>query len=152
MYKIYITPSSIILTNKKEQNNNIIIDKDNFDIFQSYIQNIFCLNNSELFGSNITYNPKGKKAEEIVEKIMNGRKKIAEENGNKNSSIIDRYLSILSVGLQIPINKLIDLTIYQLFDMVERFNLFNRYKINLKVKLAGGSSNEKIEDWTKSIH
>jgi hypothetical protein len=54
---------------------------------------------------------------------MKGRERIAAENGSKGSSIFSQYMSILSVGLHLPPSVLNEMTMYQLYDEVERFML-----------------------------
>ena len=145
--KIFLTPSSIII-NKNE--NNVILDKDNFYILQEYLKDIFCLKNAA--NQQISFNPKGKNANEIADKIMKGRKKISEEKGEDKESIFSRYLSVLAVGNNKSIQELINLTVYQLYDLIERYNIFMNWDIDIRSRLAGAKAEKKPEDWMRNIH
>ena len=113
---------------------------------------MFCLDNSIM--SKNTYNPSSKLAKKIADKLMEGRKKVAEQKGEKSSSLITTYLSILSIGLHIGIEELSRLTIFQLYDLIERFQLYSTWDIHNKIRLAGGTVDNKEEDehWMKSLH
>jgi hypothetical protein len=52
-------------------------------------------------GENETFNPANKKAKEIADKIMRGRRKVAalKAADQKQSSVLAQYISVLSVGL-----------------------------------------------------
>ena len=53
------------------------------------------------------------KAKEIADKLMKGRKRVAELNGSANASIFSQYLSILTVGLHsMSLQDLISCTMY----------------------------------------
>lgn len=148
-YKIALTPQSIILINQNN-NNTILIDKNNFHILQEYIKNIFCLSGQH--GQNAGFNPKGKKAKEIADKIMKGRKKISEEKGEGKESIFSRYVSILAIGSNKPLSELINLTIFQLYDLIERYQLYVSWDIDIRSRLAGAKNENKPENWMKNIH
>lgn len=157
-YKVSMTPNSILFINTNSQNGEklkpIMVDKDNFEVLQDIVSKVCCVH-SLLSGDQITYNPSGKLAEKIANKIYASRKKIAELNAAKEKGkdgIISRYISILAVGLQQPIQTLTDLTIYQLFDLVERYSLYLDWDIDLRTRLAGGQPNKQAENWMKSIH
>lgn len=146
-YKIIFSPQSIVLIN---DNKTILIDQNNFNILQDYIKQIFCLNNQN--GQNSGFNPKGRKAKEIADKIMKGRKKISEEKGEGKESVFTRYLSILSIGNNKSITELINLTVFQLYDLIERYQLYVSWDIDIKSRLAGAKNENKPENWMKNIH
>lgn len=147
-HKIFITPQSIILNN---QNGTSIIDANNFQYLQEIIKSIFCLNSSAM-GQNVSFNPKGKKAKEIADKIMKGRKKISEEKGENKESILTRYLSILAIGNHQSLEDLINLTIFQIYDLVERYSLFTNWDIDIRSRLAGAKVEKKPDNWMRNIH
>lgn len=150
-FKILITPNSIILNNM-EKNTRLMIDDNNFNIIQSYLKQILCVNN--IFqGNNVVYKPANAEAKRIADKLMRGRRKAAELKGKNNESIFSRYLSILTVGIpSMSLESCLNLTVYQLFDLVERFNLYFEWDIDLRVRLAGGTPKTEAENWMKSIH
>lgn len=146
-YKIIFTPQSIIIS---KDNNNAIIDDQNFEKFQEMLSLVFCLNTQS--NSNTNYNPANKKAKEIAEKLMRGRQKVAALKGDKSESLFTRYISVLSVGIPMSLAQLLDSTPFQIYDLLERFTLFQDWDINMKVRLAGGTSNEQVESFMKEIH
>ena len=46
----------------------------------------------------------------------------------------------------------LDLTLFQLFDLVERFQMYISWDIDIKARLAGASGDGKPEDRRKNIH
>lgn len=128
-----------------------ILDENSFDHLQYIVRKIFSLEGSGLE----EFNPAGDKAREIAEKIKRGRAKVAAlkgENSEQETSILSRYISGLSIGTNsLDINKLLDLTLYQLFDQLERYGLYTAYDMSVKAKMAGAKDVEDV-DWLKNIH
>ena len=84
---------------------------------------------------------------------MRGRARIAAESGSSNTSIFSQYLSVLTVGLNsMSIQDMADLTIYQLYDLVERFNLYLAWDLDIRSRLAGGKPDKHPDNWMKNIH
>lgn len=149
--KSLFMPKSIILNNM-ETKESILIDENNFEILQSVLKQIFCFSSS-LNGEHVTFNPADKKAKEIADKLMKGRQRIASENKGGVGSIFGRYVSILTVGLNsMSLNDCLNLTMYQLYDLIERYSLYVNWDIDIKSRLAGGKPEEKPDDWMKNIH
>ena len=74
---------------------------------------MFCLKEN----SQQKYNPGGPQARALVKKFQERQRILAKIKGGQGGiSVLDRYLSILSVGEQKDINTLREYTIYQLFD------------------------------------
>lgn len=149
-YKILITPRSIVLNG--ENGKSILIDSNNFEILQETLKQVFCVSN--IFqGDNIVYNPGNAEAKRIADKLMRGRRKVAELKGKNKESAISRYLSILTVGISsMSLQDCLALTMYQLFDLVERYTLYIDWDVDLRVKLAGGTPKSEAENWMKNIH
>ena len=146
--QVIFTPQTFLI---KSADQTIIIDDKNFNYFQDAIKNIFCLNKS--FNNGETqYNPSDKRAKEIVDKIMKGRKKIAQEKGKTTGSIYTQYLSILSVALHLSLNELKHYTVFQLYDSIERFSLWTDFDLDIKTRLAGGNPKQSPENWMKNIY
>ena len=144
---ILFTPRSLIL---QQNGTNITIDDTNFDNFQLILKEIFCLSNQK--NQQAGFNPANDKAKEIAEKLMRGRQRVAEINGSANASIFSQYLSILSIGLQMPLQELMDLTMYQLYDLVERYQLYISWDIDIRSRLAGAKPDDRPDNWMKNIH
>lgn len=148
-YQIMFTPRSIMFTSSEKDSFNI--DETNFDILQDIIKEIFCVSNQKNQQAN--FNPANKKAEEIAKKLMRGRQRVAEINGTATASIFAQYLSILTVGLSsMSLQDLMDLTMYQLYDLIERYQLYISWDIDIRSRLAGASPEDKPDNWMKNIH
>lgn len=146
-YKTLFTPRSIIL----QSDTQIMIDDSNFEILQEYLKEIFCFKSS--MSQELGFNPANDTAKKIADKLMRGRQRVAELNGSANVSIFSQYLSMLTVGLDsMSLQDLMDLTIFQLFDLVERYQLYINWDIDIRSRLAGGKPDGKPENWMKNIH
>ena len=144
---VVFTPRFVMLKNDTV---NIMIDEENFDFLQNILREIFCLNKTD----QSTFNPQSEKAKEIARKIMKGRQRVAELNAKENSgSMFGRYLSILTVGLgSMTLQECCQLTMYQIYDLIERYTLYINWDIDIKSRMAGASGDKPIEDWMKNIH
>ena len=146
--KVIFTPNSLIITQNEIQ---VLIDIGNFELLQSFLLKIFCFDSSKHKSEN--YNPANKKAKEIADKLMRGRQRVAEINGTNDVSIFSQYLSTLVVGLNsMSLEDCMNLTIYQLYDLVERYSLYINWDIDIRGRLAGAKSDKPIENWMKNIH
>ena len=150
-YSPLFSVNSIILK-EKNTSKTVIIDSQTFDILQPVFKEIFCINLD--INKENSYNPANKAAQKIMDKIMKGRQKVAEQRGESDKSVLAKYVSIIAVALNMPIKEVLDLTLFQLYDLIERFDLYTRWDLDLKVRLAGGKPDEDAEkkDWMKNIH
>ena len=146
-HKVSFTPRSLILVGKE---GTIMIDENNFEFLQEALSEICCLKSSRQ--DQMIFNPANKKAKEIADKIMRGRQRVAEQKGAANASIFSQYLSVLSVGLKMPLQILQQLTIYQLYDLMERYTLNINWDIDIKSRLAGAKIEGQPDNWMKNIH
>lgn len=147
-----ITRNSIILT-KQGENQPLLIDDNNFDIFQSVLKEILCVN-SLFQGNNVIYNPANDRAKEIAEKLMRGRRKVAEiKSKGNNESVLTRYISILTIGSNaMSLEDCLNLNMFQIFDLMERYSAFIEWDVDLRVRLAGGKPDKPVESWMRDIH
>ena len=146
-YKVILTPRSVIFNNSKE---NLIVDENNFDNLQEVLKQVFCFNSGS---GQDSYRPVGDKAKEIAEKLARGRQRIAAEKGEENSSALVQYTSALTVGLNsMSLNDTINLTLYQLYDLVQRYSLFINWDLDIRTRLAGGKPDSQPDNWMKNIH
>ena len=144
-YKMAFLPSSIIMTNQGEK---AVLDENNFQALQQIIAQIFCLKTSERDG----FNPAGKKAEEIARKLMKARKRVAQDKGAENANTLSSYISSLAIGQGLSINDVSNYTVYQLYDALERYQLYVAWDLDIKSRLAGAKTEEKPENWLRNIH
>lgn len=145
-YKIFITPRAISFNYNDE---TFTIDEDNFDNLQEILKKVFCLGAA----GQESFNPANAKAKEIADKLMRARARVAAQKGEGTGSIFTQYLSILSVGLgSMSLQELLNLTVFQLYDLVERFMLYMNWDLDIRSRLAGGKSEGKPDNWMKVIH
>ena len=145
-YKILITPNSLIF-NENEQN---IVDETNFEYLQNILKLVFCQNIGPM--DQQAFNPADKKAKEIADKLMRGRQIVSAQKNNGNDSIFSQYLSILVIGVNQNLLDLIKLTMFQLYDLVERYSLYINWDIDIRQRLAGAKPDSQPENWMKNIH
>lgn len=151
-YKSLFLPSSIILSGQDLP--TITIDDNNFEVLKDYIKTILCAN-SIFQGNNIVYNPGSEAAKRIADKIMRNRRKIAQLKNEeaKNESVLTRYISILIIGTNtIDMQSALNLTLFQLFDLIERLNAYTEWDIDLRLRLAGGKPEKTVESWMRDLH
>lgn len=144
------TPNSLLLHPKDNEGENIIIDESNFEQLQEVLRKVFCISNGPM--DQTAFNPSGSKAQEIARKIQKGRERIAAENNNKSGSVLSQYLSILTVALHLSLAELINFTIFQLYDLIERYHLWIAWDLDVKTRLAGGKPDTKPDNWMKNLH
>ena len=146
--KVLFTPRSMLITGGEQ---NIQIDENNFEFLQAAISNICCMKTGPMDQQN--FNPANLKAKEIAEKLMRGRQRVAAQKGQNNTSIFSQYLSILTVGLEsMSLQDLSELTMYQLYDLIERYMLYVNWDMDVRCRLAGGKPDSQPDNWMKNIH
>lgn len=147
--KVMFTPRSIILN---YPSGDIIIDEDNFQFLQQMLNICFCLKGS----GQEQFNPKGNKAQEIAKKLMKSRQRIAAQKmqgEGAKSSMFTQYISILTIGLNsMSLQDVCNLTMYQVYDLVERYTLYINWDLDIRSRLAGGKPDHPAENWMKNIH
>ena len=148
-YKIQSTPRALLFNNNEE---SIIIDENNFSFLQEVVKRITCLtvNKQEAF------NPANEAAAKIARKLEEGRRRVAAQKqsgeDNSNKSVFSQYLSILSVNFHKTLKEVSELTVFQVYDLIERYALFESYDLDIRSRLAGAKPDEQPEDWRKNIH
>ena len=149
-YKINLTPRSIIFID--QQGNFNAIDENNFDDFQQVLLDIFCFKSGPM--DQYAFNPGDAKSREIAQKLMRGRQRVAAQQSpsGSNGSVYAKYISVLVIGAHIDINCATKLTLYQLFDLIERYSLYTNWDIDIRARLAGGKPDSRPDDWMKNIH
>ena len=147
-YKVSFTPRSILFNRGGQM---ITVDNDNFEFLQKDIAAICCLHSGT--SGHETFNPADEKAAEIAKKIMRGRQIVAEQKGETNVSVFSQYLSTLTIGLNsMSLSDVMNLTIYQLYDLVERYMLYINWDLDIRSRLAGGKPDSQPDNWMKNIH
>lgn len=148
-FRVQFTPRCLFFNNG--QGSSFTLDDVTFEKFQEILKPQIAV----FKGVDGGYNPVGKKAQEIANKLMKGKQKIAElkGEGRNQGSILARYVSILTIGLNtMSFQDCLNLTVYQMFDLVERYGLYVSWDLDIKSRLAGGKPDDKPDDWMKNIH
>lgn len=140
-YKVTILPRSLLFNTDNE---NIIIDENNFSSLQEVLRQISCLNGSK----GDQFNPGNAAAAEIARKLERGRQRVAaqKQGAGNNASVFSQYLSILSVGLHMSLQDLSNLTVYQFYDLIDRYTLYINWDLDLRQRLAGGTPDSKPDN------
>ena len=147
-YKVSFTPRSLLFVGTEL---TATVDEMNFEALQQVVRQALCVNSGPM--DQQTFNPANEKAREIAEKLMRGRQRVAALKGEDKASIFAQYLSILTVGLEsMSLHDCLNLTMYQLFDLMERYSLYVNWDIDIRSRLAGGKPDSKPENWMKNIH
>ena len=146
--KVAITPRSLIINHDDIIS---IIDEGNFEILQQIVGQICCLKQEQ----EDKFNPESEQAKEIAAALMKARKKTAEaknlERGNE--SMLGQYLSILTVGVNsMSLKDCIELTLFQVHDLVERYSLYMNWDLDIRSRLMGAKGDKPVENWMKPIH
>lgn len=147
---VSFTPNSILLYNK-ELKQASMIDDNSFADFQAIIKQVLCLGDMRQ-GDNVTYNPANERAKRIADKLMKSRLKVAEIKNKSKESVLTKYISILCIGNRMSLDECKELTLFQLFDLMERFSLYSNWENDFRVRLAGGDPKQEAENWMKNIH
>ena len=146
--KVIFTPRSLMISGN---GSTIVIDESNFEPLQAAISSICCLKTGPM--DQQTFNPADEQARIIAEKLMRGRQRVAAQKGESDTSIFSQYLSTIAVGLNsMSLQDAMDLTMYQLYDLVERYMLYVNWDMDIKSRLAGANPDSKPDNWMKNIH
>lgn len=148
-YRVQFTPRCLFFNNG--QGSSFTLDDVTFEKFQEILKPQVSI----FKGADGGYNPVGRKAQEIANKLMKGKQKVAELKGETRNQggILSRYVSILTIGLNtMSFQDCLNLTVYQMFDLVERYGLYVSWDLDIKSRLAGGKPEDKPDDWMKNIH
>ena len=147
-YQVVFSPRSLIFS---KEGQTIIIDEGNFEILQNTIGQIFCVNTGQLNSQG--FNPKDPKAKEIAEKLMRARQRVAAQNHEGDGSIFVQYISTITVGIgSMSLEDCLNLTLYQMYDLMQRYSLWLNWDLDIKTRLAGGKPESKVDNWMKNIH
>lgn len=145
-YQIKLANEGILFI---QDNEVMSITNQNYDAFREIFTAMF-----HLTDENKDYNPANGKAAEIAEKFRKAKQKRQKQSGTDSQqiSILERYVSILSVGEQKDKNLLVNYTVSQLFDEFERYQLKTSSDIYIQAKMAGATGMQEVDNWMKDFH
>ena len=146
--KMTFTPRTILFIGEGE---TIVLDENNFEYLQQAISSICCLKTGPMDQQN--FNPANAEAKRIADKLMRGRQRVAAQKGETNTSLFSQYLSTVTVGINsMSLQDAMDLTMFQLYDLVERYMLYLNWDMDIRSRLAGAKPDSQPENWMKNIH
>lgn len=147
-YKIIMTPRAILFN---QDGQSFMLDEGNFESFQKDLGEVLCLAQS----GQQAFNPQSEKAKQIAQKLQRARERVAAQKAKDggSGSMFSQYLSVLTVGIgSMSLKDVMDLTIYQLYDLIERYSLYINWDLDIRSRLAGAKGEKPIDNWMKSIH
>ena len=150
-YKVKITENSIDF--KQEDRKVGMLTPFNYNFFSNTLCDLY----EPAVLKNENYNPKSKKAKEIAEKLQKGKEKKAQLQGKSDvvQSLFGTYASILSIGMPMDINVLMQYTPFQMFDAFDRFTLKegeDYYKLLSSSGFLDTSKIDQPEPWLKNLY
>lgn len=86
---------------------------------------------------------------------MKARQKVAQLKASEggDGSALAQYISTLVVGIgSMSLKDCLELTIYQMYDLMERYSLYVNWDLDLRSRLAGAKGEKPMENWMKNIH
>lgn len=148
-YKISFTKQGIRLLKDEEEH---YIDNSNFEKFKFILSKIFCLSGGTHSASD--YNPDGDRAARIAAQLKKGRARAAAAKGEQTTQcVFARYISILSIGQNIPVQELLNYTVFQLYEEFTRYNSKQAFDSYVQQCLAGAKNPKKPEEhWMEDIN
>ena len=157
-YEINITDSSIEFKIEQDNGNKIVagmLNPFNFDKFKEVVNDLFEATADSEREPN--YNPANEAAAAIAEKIKKGRERKNRMNADKEGpqSLFGRYVSILSIGLQMDISIFYNYTPFQLYDAFNRYfakvnsDFYNRVST---MPFMDVSKTEQPPDWARNLY
>ena len=149
-HEIEIGEQEIKLIHKDNREEISSINNNNFLEFQSILNKMFNFGGGD---TQTEFKPAGDMARKIADKLKKRHQKLAEQKNEVTKvDIISRYASVLAIGQKLDLNSVLKLTVYQLFDQIQRYELKSGYEIYIQAKTAGASDLKEVEDWMKDIH
>ena len=104
----------------------------------------------EKFFAESQVKPVNDKAKKIADKLKRNRDKIQAMNQNDKDEDKSFFANMISVlGVKESFSELNHLTVYQLYNKFERYNLYLQYDQGLRALVAGAQI--EIVDWFKQI-
>ncbi len=164
IFKLLIKDAEIIKFNESfifirvGEGQQYVINDDSFSLIKEIIYKIFNINPKET-SKKEEFNPSNDIAAQIVEKLKQRKEALEKEKasskkdssqGKKDQSVLADFVSILAVGLSMSVRDVLNLTIYQIFNLMTRFGMYNQYQLQVQAMLQG-AENVELVDWFQKI-
>ena len=114
------------------------LNKENFDEVIDIIRKRNSLENE----SEINENPSNEKAKTILKKRQIARNKLMKNNKTNNNLYLYDLASTVDVGLKLPIDKVMEYSIYQLSNQFKRLISKENYDISFNALIHGANKND----------
>jgi len=135
---LFFKPKDLKVNNNEIILDNKIIHRDNWNSICKIIKMQNCVQKIE----KETYNPANDKAREIIKKIEANKKNIPQKEFITLASMIS---GVAWKSHNLNIIDIWDITIYQLYDALNRLNLIDDYQFTLNGIYAGTVDGKKID-------
>lgn len=123
-----------------------LLDKNNFDEIISVIRERNSIENND----NTDENPSNEKARMILQKRKNARNRLMKNSVNDNVLHLPNLVSIVATAMKIPINKVMEYSIYQLTDQFKRLMSKEGYETGINALIHGASKSDlDLKHWTE---
>jgi hypothetical protein len=123
-----------------------LINKDNYEQLRYVLRVQNGLNNEDEF------KPTDNKAQSIIERLKQMRKKYAKNNNDNTQTLADVISALCAKHPSINLLNVKDLTLYQVFDQFRRLNAIDNYFINVDSLMHGASDDDvTLKHWSMKI-
>lgn len=124
-----------------------LLDKNNFDEVIGIIRKINSIENT----NEPVEHPSNEKAKMILQKRRKARMKLMRNKGIDDVLNLYDLVSIVAAGLKLPIDKVMEYSIYQLSDQFKRLIAKENYETSISALLHGASKNDlDLKHWTEN--
>jgi len=148
-YTFSIEERIILGFNRKDSKQSIVITEENYPALKEALDVALCLKSVK----KEEFNTIDERAKAIADKIKKARERVRIAKGEnlEKTYILANYISSLGIGSNaLNIINAVDLTVYQLFNQMERYGLYTQNEYSVKAAMAGAKGVEMI-DWLKNI-
>lgn len=125
-----------------------LLDNSNFDKFIDIIRMMNCI-----YDESNSENPSNEKARMILAKRRKIKNKLMKAQNDGNDLSVPDIVSIVAVGLKIPINTVIEYNIYQLLHQFQRLIAKENYETTVLSLVHGANKNDlDLKHWTEKLN
>lgn len=146
-YQIIITPRALSFI---QGENTITLDDKVFPSFQNVLRQVFCLQQT----GKDSFNPQSEKAKEIAKKLTRARQRVAAQRASEEGETsLSQYITVITIAIpSMSLQNTLDLTLYQLYGLLERYGLYINWDIDIRARLAGAKAEKKLENWMRPLN
>lgn len=126
------------------------LNEENYDEFTNVLRQMYALDDKP----EEEFNPANDATKKLIDKIKAGREKVRKQKNlqkQNEQSVLARYASILSISLNIDINQILNYSVFQLTDALQRSQLKTASDRWFNACIAGASGLDEPEDWLKEL-